>query len=96
MMNAQPYKVTPDSETARLVKEAASSRAPVRVDTGEGVYRLNADAERLPLPTPAEAAASVAAIKQVAGAWKDLVDADALKAYIRERRKTANRPSLER
>ncbi len=97
-MNAQPYKVTPDSETARLVKEAASSRAPVRVDTGEGVYRLNADAEspeQLPLPTAEETAASVAAIKQVAGAWKDLVDADELKAYLRERRKTANRPSLE-
>jgi hypothetical protein len=89
-MNAQPYKATPDSETARLVKEAASSRVP-RVDTGDGVYRLNADAESPespPLPT--------AAIKRVAGAWKDLVDADELKAYLRERRKTVNCPSLER
>ncbi len=97
-MNAQPYKVNPDSETARLVKEAASSRMPVRVDTGEAVYRLNVDEEspeQLHLPTPEEAAASVAAIRQVAGTWKDLVDADELKAYIRERRKTANRPSLE-
>lgn len=97
-MNAQPYKVNPESETVRLVREAASSGAPVRVDTGEAVYHLNADEEspdRLYLPTPEEAAASVAAIKQVAGAWKELVDADELKAYIRERRKTANPPSLE-
>src|SRR6266516_3070444 len=97
-MNAQPYKVTPDSETARLVKEAAASRVPLRVDTGEKVYRVAVDEEtpvQLPVPTAAEAAASIEGIKQAAGTWKDLVDADKLKAYLRERRKTANRPSVE-
>jgi len=96
-MNAQPYKVTPDSETARLVKEAAASRVPLRVDTGERVYRVEVDEERttLPVPTPEETAASIAGITQAAGGWKDLVDADELKTYLRERRKTANRPSVQ-
>ncbi len=43
-MNAQPrdYKVTPDSETARLLREAAASAEPIRVDTGEAIYRVDA------------------------------------------------------
>jgi hypothetical protein len=99
-MNAQPrdYKVSPDSETARLLREAAASRAPIRVDTGEGIYRVEADAETpatLPVPTAEEAEASIAGIKQAAGSWHDLVDAEALKEYIRERRKIKNRPSVQ-
>lgn len=31
---------------------------------------------------------------QAAGSWKGLIDAEAFKAYLRERRKTANRPSV--
>lgn len=47
-MNAQPrdYKVSPDSETARLLREAAAS--PIRVDTGEVVYRVAASATQKP------------------------------------------------
>ena len=38
-MNARPreYKVTPDSELGRIVKEAAASQKPIRVDTGEAI-----------------------------------------------------------
>lgn len=98
-MNTQPrdYKVSPDSETARLLREAAASRAPIRVDTGETVYRVAADAEApavSPVPTAEEVAASIAGIQQAAGSWHDLVDAEELKAYIRERRKTKNRTSV--
>ncbi|MGI8690174.1 MAG: hypothetical protein ACR2M3_16480 [Thermomicrobiales bacterium] len=35
------------------------------------------------------------AFLQAAGSWKGLIDAEAFKAYIRERRKTANRPSVK-
>lgn len=47
-MNAQrrEYKVTPDSETARLLREAAASREPIRVDTGDVVYRVDASATK--------------------------------------------------
>jgi len=99
-MNARPrdYKVTPDGETARLLREAAASHAPIRVDTGERVYHVAADAETpayLPSPTPDEVAASIEGIKQAAGGWVGLVDAEGLKTSIRVRRKTANRPSIK-
>jgi hypothetical protein len=100
-MNAQPrdYTVAPDSETARLIKAAAASAEPIRVDTGEAVYRVAADAERaedLPVPSAENVAASIAGIKAAAGSWIGLVDAEELKTYLRERRKIANRPSLKR
>lgn len=39
--------MNPDSETARLLREAASA-VPIRVDTGEAVYRVAADETRKP------------------------------------------------
>lgn len=95
----QEYKVHPDSEAGRIVREAATSQQPIHVDTGETIYRVVADAEppvQPPKPTAEEVAASIAGIRQAAGTWKGLIDADAFKAYIRERRKTANRPSVKR
>jgi len=49
-MNAQPrdYKVSPDSETARLLREAAASPEPIRVDTGDAVYRVDAHEAKKP------------------------------------------------
>jgi hypothetical protein len=99
-MNARTrdYKVPPDSETARLLRDAAASAEPIRVDTGETVYRVAAETEaaaRLPILTAQEVAASIEGIKAAAGSWVGLVDAEELKTYIRERRKTANRPSLK-
>jgi hypothetical protein len=35
------------------------------------------------------------AFVRAAGSWKGIIDAEAFKAYIRERRKTANRPSVK-
>lgn len=35
------------------------------------------------------------AFVQAAGSWKGIIDAEAFKTYIRERRKTANRPSVK-
>ncbi len=49
-MNARlhDYKVTSDSETARLLREAAASADPIRVDTGDAVYRVDAHETRKP------------------------------------------------
>lgn len=49
-MGAQPqeYKVAPDGETARLLKEAAAADKPVRVDTGDVVYLVHASATKKP------------------------------------------------
>ena len=98
-MSVQPksYKVDPDSELGRVVKEAASSHQPILVDTGEAVYRVAADQEtstQLPLPTAEEVAASIEGIKQAIGAWTGLIDAEAYKSYIYDRHKTKNRTSV--
>lgn len=45
-------------------------------------------------PSPDEVARSIEGIRQAIGGWKGLVDAEEFIAYIRERRRTANRPSV--
>jgi hypothetical protein len=83
-MNAQPrdYKVSPNGETARLLKEAAASRAPIRVDTGEAVYRVDAAETKRPY----DPEGMIRAIYASAGALKD-VDTDALLETLREERR---------
>ena len=80
-MNAQPrdYKVSPDSETARLLREAAAS--PIRVDTGEAIYRVAASETKKPY----DPERMIRAIRASAGALKD-VDTDALLQTLREER----------
>jgi hypothetical protein len=100
-MSARPrgYTVTPDSETARLIKAAATSTEPIRVDIGEAVYRVVANAETaalMPTPSAEEIAASIAGIKAAADSWVGLVNAEESKRYLRARRKVANRPARER
>ncbi len=82
-MNAQPrdYKVSPTSETARLLKEAAASHASIRVDTGEAVYRVDAAETKQPY----DPERMIRAIHASAGALKD-VDTDALLQTLREER----------
>jgi uncharacterized protein (DUF433 family) len=45
-------------------------------------------------PSPEDVARSRAGIREAAGSWKD-IDTEAFKAYIAERRHTANRPSIK-
>lgn len=86
-------EVEPDSELDRLLDEAA--RAPLRLVRGEERFRLDRETEP---PTddiwagydPEVARQSTLA---AAGSWKD-IDAEAFKAYIRERRRTKNRPPV--
>lgn len=82
-MHARPrdYTVRPDSETARLLREAAASVAPIQVDTGEAVYRVNATE----MKQPYDPERMIRAIHASAGALKD-VDTDALLRTLREER----------
>lgn len=93
-MNAQPrdYKVAPDGETARLLREAASSAAPIRVDTGEVVYEVGATAT----PKPYDPQRMLRAIEAGAGVLGD-VDTDALLQRLREDRcqNSSGRPADE-
>jgi hypothetical protein len=97
---ADKIVVAPDSEIARLVKQASDARVPLLVDTGDGLYRVQvwptiAHEQPTPThdgrPTPEQVEGSREGIRRSAGGWVGLVDGEAFKAYIRERRKTPSR-----
>lgn len=86
--------VDPGSELDRYLDDAADE--PVMLERGGKLYRLtlvertsdddlwsNYDPER-----------ALAGIRAAAGGWQGLVDAEELKRYIYERRRTANRSSV--
>ncbi len=92
--------VAPDSEVARLVKQASDARVPLLVDPGDGLYRVQvwptiAHEQPAPTPdgrpTPEQAERSRQGILKAAGSWKGLIDAEEFKTYIRERRKMPGR-----
>jgi hypothetical protein len=90
---------TADAELSELVKEAAASGYPLEIVVdGERfaalIVRSSNSQERKPLTNEA-AARSLAGIRRAAGSWRDLVDAEELKADIRERRRASSRPDLE-
>jgi hypothetical protein len=95
-MNAQPrdYKVNPDSETARLIREAAASAEPIRVDIGEEVYRVDASKTKKPY----DPQRMIKAIYASAGILKRSgVDAEQLEKDIYEDRtqNSTGRPAEE-
>lgn len=89
-------KLPSDSELARALGDATRAGAPVVVDTGDVVYSLSVDiiSAKTATPTAEEVARSAEGIRRAAGRWKDLIDAEAFKTYIRERRRTSSRPPL--
>jgi hypothetical protein len=97
---ADKIVVAPDSEIARLVKQASDARVPLLVDTGDGLYRVQvwptiAHEQPAPTPdgrpTPEQVERSREGIRNSAGGWVGIVDAEAFKGYIRERRKVPGR-----
>jgi len=99
MVATRTLRISPDSELSLLLRDALESGEPAVVDTGEVVYRLGVESTaragaRARRPSPEEVERSRAGIREAAGSWRDF-DADAFKAYIRERRRTANRPPVE-
>lgn len=97
--------VNPDSELGLLIKDAAALNERVLVDTGEAVYAIRIDPEigdeigpsgavTGRLPSAEQVARSEAGIRAAAGSWKD-VEIEEFKAYIAERRRASNRPSVE-
>ena len=84
-MNAQPqvYRVSPDSETARLLRAAAAAAEPIRVDTGDAVYQVDAAMTKRPY----DPQRMIQAIHATAGALKRAgVDAEQLEKDIYEDR----------
>lgn len=84
-------KVPEGSELARLLTEAAAM--PILLEKDGELYRLERMEKELKAPSPEEVTRSREGILKAAGSWKD-IDTEAFKAYIYERRRTANRPSI--
>jgi hypothetical protein len=99
MVATKTLHVSPESELGVLLHDALEAGEPVIIDTGDAVYRLDVEStarvtDQRRRPSPGEVERSRAGVREAAGSWRD-IDADALKAYIRERRQTANRPPVE-
>ena len=93
-----PIHVSPESELSLVLRRAAESGRRVRVTAGDAEYELDvhpATATPTSAPAAEQVSRTVAGIRRAAGAWQDLVDADALTSEIYERRKMASRPSVE-
>ena len=86
---ARTIEVEPGGELDRLLDEADA--APLRLVRNGVGYRLNREAEDIWADYDPDVA--LAGILAAAGSWKD-IDAEAFKAYVRERRRTKNRPSV--
>jgi hypothetical protein len=87
-------KVPEGSELARLLTEAEAEAMPILLEKDGELYRLERMEKALKAPSPEEVARSKEGILKAAGSWKD-IDTEAFKAYIYERRRTANRPSIK-
>ncbi len=80
--------VEPGGELDRLLDEAAER--PLRLMRNGERFRLDRDDDIWAGYDPEKTRESTLAFS---GSWRHL-DADALKAYVRERRKTQNRPPV--
>jgi hypothetical protein len=85
-------KVTADSELGKLVDVAR--RQPVLLEKNGEVFLLERMETEEKTPSPEDVTRSRDGILKAAGSWKD-IDTEAFKAYIAQRRRTANRPSIK-
>jgi hypothetical protein len=94
MANEPTKKITvPEgSSLAKLLTDAASR--PILLEKNGELYRLERMEDKDTVPSPEDVARSREGIREAAGSWKD-IDTKAFKAYIAERRHTANRPSVK-
>jgi hypothetical protein len=80
------------SSLAKLLTDAAGS--PILLEKNGELYRLEHMGQEEKSPSPEDVARSKDGILKAAGSWKH-IDTEAFKAYIADRRHTANRPSLK-
>jgi hypothetical protein len=93
MANEPPKKitVTKGSSLAKLLTEAAVR--PILLEKNGEVFLLERMGNEETL-SPDAVARSKDGILKAAGSWKG-IDTEGFKAYIKERRQTANRPSVK-
>jgi hypothetical protein len=94
MMHEPTKKITvPEgSSLAKLLTDVGSS--PLLLEKNGELYRLERMENTEKTPSPEEVTRSRDGILKAAGSWKN-IDTEAFKAYIKDRRHTANRPSVK-
>jgi hypothetical protein len=88
----QKITVQEGSSLANLLSDAAVR--PILLEKNGELFRLERMENTGKVPSPDEVTRSKDGILKAAGSWKGM-DTDAFKAYIAERRHTANRPSVK-
>jgi hypothetical protein len=94
-MRDEPVKkitVSEGSSLAKLLTDAAGS--PILLEKNGELYRLERMGREEKPPSPEEVTRSREGIRKAAGSWQG-IDTEAFKAYIKDRRQTANRPSVK-
>jgi hypothetical protein len=84
--------ITEDSSLAKLLREAALR--PILLEKNGEVFLLERMESDMKTPSPEDVQRSRDGILKAAGSWKG-IDTGAFKAYINNRRHTANRPSVK-
>jgi hypothetical protein len=90
--------IEPESKLAEALRQAARTGDVVIVRAGDASYTMNVEPELPPTDTPetlaAQGEAFRAAVDAAFGTWNDDY-AEEFKEYVRERRKSGSRPSVE-
>jgi hypothetical protein len=89
---AKKITVTERSSLTNLLTEAASN--PILLEKNGEVFLLERMENEEKMPSPEDVAQSREGICKAAGSWQG-IDTEAFKAYIADRRRTANRPSIK-
>jgi hypothetical protein len=94
MTNEPPKKiiVSEGSSLAKLLTDAAAK--PILLEKNGELYRLERMETEDKTLSPEEVTRSREGILKAAGSWQG-IDTEAFKAYIADRRHTANRPSVK-
>jgi hypothetical protein len=94
MVNEPPkkIKVPEGSSLAKLLTDAAVS--PILLEKNGELYRLERMETEDNTLSPEDVSRSKDGILKAAGSWQG-IDTEAFKAYIADRRHTANRPSVK-
>jgi len=94
MVNEPPkkIKVPEGSSLAKLLTDAAVS--PILLEKNGELYRLERMETEDNTLSPEDVSRSKDGILKAAGSWQG-IDTEAFKGYIKDRRHTANRPSVK-
>jgi hypothetical protein len=94
---SNPIHIPEDSELAGRLRESSALGHPVRIEANGTVYEgyfVEQPPRAKSRPDPETVRQLQEDIRAVTGAWQGF-DAEEFNAYIRDRRKTANRPPVE-